>query len=339
MEAALRVKKLCSEFAGPFELSLGIGTCAAITGSSGSGKSLFLRMIADLDPNEGEVWLNERERASMSAPAWRKQVTYVSAESGWWTDRVIEHFAVNRRSEVAALAARLGLRVDLLDAPIAQLSTGEKQRFSLIRAVLPDPPVLLLDEPTGPLDEDRSFGSRRSFGSEWQREHPSCWALTIQTRPSAWAISAIEWLQDIWKCHAIPLAGIILGNVLNSASLSLDSFLGSVHRERQAIEARLSLGEAYRQAIAPLVREAIRRGLLPIINQMSAAGIGTLPGIMTGQILAGLDPLEAVKTQILQMFLLSGGSGLSALVVSYLAAWRLTDQRQRLRLDRLSNRS
>ena len=154
MEAALLVKKLRSEFAGPFELSLGRGTCAAITGSSGSGKSLFLRMIADLDPNEGEVWLNERERASMSAPAWRKQVTYVSAESGWWTDRVIEHFAENRRSEVAALAARLGLRVDLLDAPIAQLSTGEKQRFSLIRAVLPDPPVLLLDEPTGPLDEE-----------------------------------------------------------------------------------------------------------------------------------------------------------------------------------------
>jgi putative ABC transport system ATP-binding protein len=154
MEAALLVKKLRSEFAGPFELSLGIGTCAAITGSSGSGKSLFLRMIADLDPNEGEVWLNQRERASMSAPAWRKQVTYVSAESGWWTDRVIEHFAVNRRNEVAALAARLGLRVNLLDAPIGQLSTGEKQRFSLIRAVLSDPPVLLLDEPTGPLDEE-----------------------------------------------------------------------------------------------------------------------------------------------------------------------------------------
>jgi putative ABC transport system permease protein len=84
-----------------------------------------------------------------------------------------------------------------------------------------------------------------------------------------------------------------------------------------------------------MVRDAIRRGLLPIINQMSAAGIVTLPGIMTGQILAGLDPLEAVKYQILPMFLLFGGSGLSALAVSYLAARRLTDQRQRLRLDRL----
>ena len=150
-------------------------------------------------------------------------------------------------------------------------------------------------------------------------------ALTTAIRPQPW----------FDPHYAIPLAGIILGNVLNSASLSLDSFLGAVGRERQAIEARLSLGESYREAIASVVREAIQRGLLPIINQMSAAGIVTLPGIMTGQILAGLDPLEAVKYQILLMFLLSGGSGLSALATSYLAAWRLTDERQRLRLDRL----
>jgi putative ABC transport system ATP-binding protein len=154
METALLVKDLRSAFAGPFELKLGTGACAAITGPSGSGKSLFLRMIADLDPNEGKVWLNGRERASMPAPQWRKQATYLSAESGWWADRMIEHFDVNRRSEVAALAAHLGLRADLLDAPVAQLSTGEKQRFSLVRALLPSPPVLLLDEPTGPLDED-----------------------------------------------------------------------------------------------------------------------------------------------------------------------------------------
>src|ERR1700693_6240808 len=100
MQTALLVKQLRSEFAGPFELNLGIGACAAITGPSGSGKSLFLRMIADLDPNEGEVWLNERERAAMPAPEWRRQVTYVSAESGWWADTVIEHFPANGRNEI-----------------------------------------------------------------------------------------------------------------------------------------------------------------------------------------------------------------------------------------------
>ena len=154
MQPALTVKQLRSELAGPFELSLGMGTCAAITGASGSGKSLFLRMVADLDPNEGEVWLNEQARAAMPAPAWRKQVTYVAAESGWWAEIVLQHFPAGRRDEIAALASHLGLRAELLDAPVAQLSTGEKQRLALVRALLPAPPVLLLDEPTGPLDEE-----------------------------------------------------------------------------------------------------------------------------------------------------------------------------------------
>jgi putative ABC transport system ATP-binding protein len=154
MEAALVVRQLRNEFAGPFELNLGFGACAAITGPSGSGKSLFLRMIADLDPNEGRVWLQGIDRASLPAPEWRKRAAYVAAESGWWADTVIEHFAASRRSEVAALSARLGLHAELLDASITRLSTGEKQRVSLVRALLPSPPVLLLDEPTGPLDEE-----------------------------------------------------------------------------------------------------------------------------------------------------------------------------------------
>src|SRR5258708_9963842 len=152
MQTALVVKELRSEFAGPFDLNLGAGPCASITGPAGSGKRLFLRMIADLEPNEGKVWLNVTERASINAPEWRRKVTYVSAESGWWADTVIEHFARNKRSEVAGLAARLGLHTDLLDASIARLSTGEKQRLALVRALLLCPPVLLLDEPTGPRD-------------------------------------------------------------------------------------------------------------------------------------------------------------------------------------------
>ena len=154
MQTALVVNELRSEFAGPFDLNLGAGACAAITGPSGSGKSLFLRMIADLDPNQGKVWLNGTERTSIAAPEWRRKATYVSAESGWWADTVIEHFARNTRSEVTGLAARLGLHADLLDASIARLSTGEKQRLALVRALLLYPPVLLLDEPTGPLDEE-----------------------------------------------------------------------------------------------------------------------------------------------------------------------------------------
>lgn len=135
--------------------------------------------------------------------------------------------------------------------------------------------------------------------------------------------------------YAVSLVGIILGSVLNSGSLALDTLLGGVARERPAIEAQLALGASFHEATARLLRDAIRRGLLPIINQMSAAGLVTLPGIMTGQILAGLDPVEAVKYQILLMFLLAGASGLTTFMIAFGALRRLTDDRQRLRLDRL----
>ena len=128
----------------------------------------------------------------------------------------------------------------------------------------------------------------------------------------------------------------MLGNVLNGGSIALDLLLGGVVRERAAIEAQLALGASFAHAMRGLIRTSVRRALLPIINQMSAAGVVTLPGIMTGQILAGMDPLEAAKYQILLMFLLSGGSGLAAVAVVYLAAMRLTDDRQRLRIDRLT---
>ena len=154
-------------------------------------------------------------------------------------------------------------------------------------------------------------------------------ALTTAIRPHPW-----------YDPHyAVPLAGIILGNVLNGGSLALDGMLDGVVRERAAIEAQLALGSTFRHAIRGLVRSSIRRALLPIVNQMSAAGIITLPGIMTGQILAGMDPLEAAKYQILLLFLLSGGAGLAAVAVVYLAAMRLTDDRQRLRIDRLTARA
>jgi putative ABC transport system permease protein len=138
--------------------------------------------------------------------------------------------------------------------------------------------------------------------------------------------------------YAIPLAGIILGNVLNSASIAFSGVFDSVGLRSAAIEARLMLGDSYRASVADLGRDAMRRSMIPIVNQMSAAGVVTLPGIMTGQILAGLDPLEAVKYQILLMFLLAGGSCLAAMAAVYLATARLTDARGRLRLDRLVSR-
>jgi len=135
--------------------------------------------------------------------------------------------------------------------------------------------------------------------------------------------------------YAIPLMGIVLGSVLNSASIALDAFLTGASAARNVIDTRLALGATRHTALRPQLMAAIRSGLLPVINQMSAAGIITLPGIMTGQVLAGMDALEAAKYQIFLMFILAGASGLAAYGCAALAAWRITDGRHRLRLDRL----
>ena len=126
------------------------GECLAVRGRSGAGKTLLLRAIADLDPNDGEVALDGQNRSTFSAPHWRRLVTLVPAEAGWWADTVGEHF--DDWSEVAPLAEALALSPSMRNAPISQLSKGERQRFALIRALLLNPRVLLLDEPTSGLD-------------------------------------------------------------------------------------------------------------------------------------------------------------------------------------------
>lgn len=133
------------------ELVLGQGQCIALMGPSGGGKSRLLRAIADLDPNTGRITLDGEERSRMSGPAWRRRVIYIAAEPGWWGEKVRDH--VPDREAALSVAAALQLPEDCMDWPVARLSTGERQRLALVRALVRRPRVLLLDEPTSGLDE------------------------------------------------------------------------------------------------------------------------------------------------------------------------------------------
>ena len=130
--------------------SVAAGECVAVTGPSGAGKSLLLRAIADLDPNQGKVQAGSLLRSQTPAPQWRQAVMYLAAESGWWAETVAEHFPdpAAARGQLAALR----LAADCLDWPISRLSSGERQRLALLRVLLRQPQVLLLDEPTAALD-------------------------------------------------------------------------------------------------------------------------------------------------------------------------------------------
>lgn len=152
MAALLQVAQLRSALAGPFDFSLDGGECLAISGPSGSGKSLLLRMICDLDPCSGEVLLDGVARTGMSGPAWRAKVVYQPAEAGWWDLTPARHFTPQQMEQVHALLPRLGLSSALLDKEVRLLSTGERQRMALVRSLACRPQVLLLDEPTAALD-------------------------------------------------------------------------------------------------------------------------------------------------------------------------------------------
>ncbi|QQO19855.1 ATP-binding cassette domain-containing protein [Bradyrhizobium diazoefficiens] len=126
------------------------GECVALQEPSGAGKTLLLRSIADIDPNEGRVKLVGILREAMPAPVWRKRVTYLAAEPGWWSDTVQEHFS--DWNDALPLIERLGLPPGCGPWPVQRLSTGEKQRLGLARALMLRSRVLLLDEPTSALD-------------------------------------------------------------------------------------------------------------------------------------------------------------------------------------------
>lgn len=149
----LRVADLGSGIVAPLSFSLSAGQCLVVEGVSGAGKTRLLRLLADLDPGLGEAWLDGQPRSTMPAPRWRAQVLYQAAESAWWESTVMAHFAP-QREQALALAARLALPAHRLEADLTQLSTGERQRAALLRSLLAQPSVLLLDEPSSALDED-----------------------------------------------------------------------------------------------------------------------------------------------------------------------------------------
>ncbi len=136
--------------------------------------------------------------------------------------------------------------------------------------------------------------------------------------------------------YALPLLGMVLGNAMTGISLGLDALSTGLARDRAAVESHLALGATRYQAFLPVTRAALRNALMPIVNAMAATGLVSLPGMMTGQILAGADPEQAVRYQILIMFLIAGGTGLGATTAVLWATLRLSDQRHRLRLDRLA---
>ena len=131
--------------------------------------------------------------------------------------------------------------------------------------------------------------------------------------------------------YVIPLLGMILGNSLTGISLCLDHLLSQLHERREIVEMELALGATRWEAARGVLRDAVRRGMIPIVNAMSVVGIVSLPGMMTGQILAGNPPLQAVQYQIVVMFTIAAACAAGCMMAALLAYRRLFNDRHQLR--------
>lgn len=130
----------------------------------------------------------------------------------------------------------------------------------------------------------------------------------------------------------IPLTGMILGNALTGVSVGVDRFVHGMHERRRATETALTFGATSRQAAHPIVRDAVRAGLIPIVNTMSVVGVVSIPGMMTGQILGGASADQAARYQLAILFLIAAATAVGCTIGVVLARHRLFDSRDRLRL-------
>ena len=142
---------------GPYSFSLKHGICAGLKGVSGVGKTRLLRVLADIDPSSGRVALDGRAREDYKPYEWRRLVAMIPAESRWWHPLVGDHLPLQSdRRRADELLRSCGFEPDVLGWDVSRLSTGEKQRLSLVRALIRDPQVLLLDEVGSGLDSDNT---------------------------------------------------------------------------------------------------------------------------------------------------------------------------------------
>lgn len=131
--------------------------------------------------------------------------------------------------------------------------------------------------------------------------------------------------------YVIPIAGMIIGNSMNVASVTAVRLLEDARDRRAEIEAGLALGASPPQAVHALTRRAVRLAMVPVIDATKTTGIVFLPGAMTGMILAGADPLQAVRLQVVVMFMLLAAVSLTATIVCVLAPGRLFTPHLQLR--------
>lgn len=174
----LRLEAFQCRLLQPVDLAIDAAECVALSGASGSGKTLLLRAIADLDPHSGGLRVDGCDWQELTGPQWRRRVGYLPAESHWWGESVGEHLPRG----ATPLLERFGFTAECLAWSVSRMSSGERQRLALVRLLAGGPEVLLLDEPTANLDASNTESVEQCI-AEYRREQGAA-VLWVSHDPS-----------------------------------------------------------------------------------------------------------------------------------------------------------
>jgi ABC-type iron transport system FetAB ATPase subunit len=176
--SSLTLKQFVAPLLQAFDLSVASGECVCISGPSGCGKTRLLRALANLDPFQGEAFIDTTSAYDLSGPAWRRRVGLLLAESHWWDETLGKHFITLEDG----LFSQLGFNDDIRDWQVSRLSSGEKQRLALIRLLQNRPGFLLLDEPTANLDQENARRVEEIL-QHWRQEQ-DCGMIWVSHDPA-----------------------------------------------------------------------------------------------------------------------------------------------------------
>ncbi|MBA3563863.1 MAG: iron export ABC transporter permease subunit FetB [Gammaproteobacteria bacterium] len=242
---------------------------------------------------------------------------------------VTAHLQLRLGKPIIIAAVRTAIQLLLVGLVLRALFSHAQWYWVALMSII----MLLVASREVAVRQERGPGRRWAFGASATTMFISSFALT------GFALSVVIGV-DPWYAprYAIPLLGMLLGNTMTGVTLAMSDMTQCAWQQRLVIEQRLLLGANRNEAIEDIRRQSARTGMIPTINAMAAAGIVSLPGMMTGQLLAGSSPYDAVRYQILIMFLIAASTGFAVLMVQWLVARQLFDERERLRLDRLTLR-
>lgn len=229
------------------------------------------------------------------------------------------------------LARQIALSSIRMTLQLAILGLVLKQIFELSIAA----PVMLL---AGLMTIVAGVSAVRRINLRFSSIYPT---TVFAVWSSSWIVTAITLLMIVqpqpWYSPqvVIPLLGMVLGNSLTGISLGLDRFLSELRNRRGEVETLLSLGATRWESCREVFSGATRTAMIPILNTMSVAGIVSIPGMMTGQLLAGAPPIQAVQYQVMIMFVIAAAIALGVVIALTLAFFRVTNSDHQVLWDQL----